>query len=277
MPTFCENPELIHINRIHSFFRADFKANYAFMGERHDWWEMVFVISGKVGITADSNVYTLEKGQAVIHRPNEFHQIRSESSAVPTVIVISFSADKFPEPKGRIFSLELSQTEEIQNLYELSLKCFEKEGIYVKKPLEDTSYIIQQLWCRLELLVFSVVFGSAFTKTPQKTKGLRSAELYSSAVKFMEQNLSSGYSTEDIATAVSISSAYLKKIFIKYSGSGVIEYYNRLKVRVACEYLAQGKTVKETAELLGFGDQNYFSTFFKRIAGKSPTDFKKGK
>ena len=189
MPEFCENPELIHINKIHSFFRADFKADYAFVGERHDWWEMVFVISGKVGITADSDIYTLEKGQAVIHRPNEFHQIRSESSAVPTVIVISFSTEKFPEPQGRIFSLELSQTEEIQNLYELSFKCFEREGIYVKKSPEDTSFTMQQLWCRLELLVFSVVFGSALSKIPPKTKGLRSAELYSSAVKFMEQNL----------------------------------------------------------------------------------------
>lgn len=277
MPTFCENPELIHINRIHSFFRADFKANYAFMGERHDSWEMVFVISGKVGITADSNVYTLEKGQAVIHRPNEFHQIRSESSAVPTVIVISFCAQKFPEPQGKIFSLELSQIDEIQNIYELSFKCFEREGIYVKKPMEDTSFAMQQLWSRLELLIFSVVFGSVLTKTPLKTRGLKSAELYSSAVKYMEDNLSSGYTTEDIADFISISSAYLKKIFVKYSGCGVMQYYNRLKARVACEYLAGGKTVKETAELLGFGDQNYFSTFFKRIVGKSPTEFKKGK
>lgn len=277
MHSFCENPQIIRINKIHSFFRADFKADYAFMGERHDSWEMVFVISGKVGITADSNIYTLERGQAVIHRPNEFHQIRSESLAVPTVIVISFSAEKFPEPQGRIFSLELSQMEEIQNLYELSHKCFERSGIYVKNMSDASSFIMQQLWLRLELLVFSVVFGSSIATPFPRTKGLKSAELYSSAVNYMEQNLSTGCSTEDIASAISISSAYLKKIFLKYSGSGVMQYYNRLKARVACEYLAQGKTVKETAELLGFNDQNYFSTFFKRTTGKSPTEFKKGK
>ena len=277
MHSFCENPQLIRINKIHSFFRTDFKADYDFVGERHDSWEMVFVISGKVGITADSNIYTLERGQAVIHRPNEFHQIRSESLAVPTVIVITFSAEKFPEPQGRIFSLDLSQMEEIQNLYELSHKCFERSGIYVKKMSGASSFIMQQLWLRLELLVFSVVFGSAIMAPSPRTKGLKSAELYSSAVKFMEQNLSTDCSTEDIASAISISSAYLKKIFLKYSGSGVMQYYNRLKARVACEYLAEGKTVKETAELLGFNDQNYFSTFFKRTTGKSPTEFKKGK
>ena len=146
----------------------------------------------------------------------------------------------------------------------------------IKKMQNSSSFVMQQLWLRLELLVFSVVFGSAISRPVLRTKGLKSAELYSSAVKFMEENLSTGYCTEDIASAISISSAYLKKIFIKYSGSGVMQYYNRLKARVACEYLAEGKTVKETAELLGFSDQNYFSTFFKRITGKSPTEYKKG-
>lgn len=276
MPTYCENPELIKINKIHSFFKADFKEDYVFKGERHNWWEMVFVINGNVGITADSHVYTLERGQAVIHRPDEFHKIGSGSLSHPTVIVISFSAEKFPEPNGRIFSLNLSQLEEIQSLFELSFKCFERDNIYIKKPQYDTSIIMQQLWLRLELFIFSVVCGTDSAKSSSVAKGLKSAELYSAAVKFMEQNLGSGCCTEDIAASVSISSAYLKKIFMKYSGCGVMQYYNHLKARVACEYLAGGKSVKETADLLGFSDQNYFSIFFKRLVGKSPTAFKKG-
>ena len=276
MPAFCENPELIRINRIYSFFKADFKEDYAFVGERHNWWEMVFVINGSVGITADSSVYTLEQGQAVIHRPNEFHKIRSGASGVPTVIVVSFSAEKFPEPKGQIFSLGLSQTEEIRSLYELSLRCFERDNIYVKKPQHDNSYIMQQLWTRLELLIFSVVFGKDAACQVPAVKGLKSAEIYSGAVRYMEEHLSDGCCISDIASAFSISAAYLKKIFMKYSGCGVIRYYNRLRIRVACEYLASGKTVRETSDLLGFSDQNYFSTFFKRITGKSPTEYKKG-
>ena len=223
MPSSCECPELIKINRIHSFFRADFKKDYSFSGERHNWWEIVFVVNGSVGITADTNVYTLERGQAVIHRPDEFHKICSGTSGVPTVIVVSFSAEKFPEPQGRIFSLNLSQLEEIQNLYELSCKCFDRNNIYIKKPESDTSVIMQQLWLRLELLIFSVVCGEATGRTPAVTKVLKSAELYSAAVKFMEQNLNVGYSTEDIASEFSISCAYLKKIFLKYSGCGVMQ------------------------------------------------------
>ena len=91
----------------------------------------------------------------------------------------------------------------------------------------------------------------------------------------MEQNYHAGLCTADIAQKFSISVAYLKKIFLKYSGCGVMQYYNRLRARVACTYLDKGKSVKETADLLGFGDQNYFSTFFKKAMGMSPTEFKK--
>ena len=266
-------PGLIKINRIHTFFKADFKTNYSFDGERHNWWEMVFVINGKVGITAESSVYTLERGQAIIHRPNEFHKIRSESPTEPTVIVVSFSADYFPDFSGRVYNIDLSQIEEIQDLYKMSEECFNRNTIYVEAKKDADILTVQKLWLRLELLVFSVV--TRVGCSPQVTKGFKSAEIYSAAIKYMEQNYDAGLCTGDIAKHFSISEAYLKKIFLKYSGHGVIQYYNRLRARIACTYLDKGKSVKETADLLGFGDQNYFSTFFKRAMGISPTEFKK--
>ncbi len=270
----CECPNLINLSKIHTFFKADFKSNYVFEGERHDWWEMVFVINGSVGITADSSVYTLERGQAVIHRPNEFHKIRSESSTVPTVIVLSFSANVFPDFKGRVFNLDLSQIEEIQSLFEISLRCFDRKNIYVIPKKQNDEVCMQKLWLRLELLLFSIITKADAGAAPH-SKGLKSADLYSAAVKFMEDNADAGLCIDDIAANFSISGAYLKKIFIKYSGCGVMQYYNRLRARIACTYLDGGKSVKETADLLGFGDQNYFSTFFKRTVGMSPSQFKK--
>ena len=272
----CECPDLIHINKIHTFFKADFKSDYAFKGERHNWWEMVFVINGTVGITAGGDVFNLSSSQAVIHKPMEFHKICSEPQSPPSVIVISFSASVFPEIQGKIFSLTSSEIEEIQSLYELSLTCFERNNIYLSSCIDGGEVLFQKLRLRLELLIFSLIYDNKQRETSKIVRGLKSAELYSGAVKFMEENFGEGYCIEDIAARFSISSAYLKKIFIKYAGCGVMQYYNRLRARLACSYLASGKTVKETADILGFSDQNYFSTFFKRHTGKSPTSFKKG-
>ena len=56
-----------------------------------------------------------------------------------------------------------------------------------------------------------------------------------------------------------------------------MKYYNRLKAQVACTYLDEGRSVKETASMLGFADQNYFSSFFKRTIGKNPSEFRNHK
>ncbi len=269
----CTNPELIRISTLHTFFKADFKNDYSFKGESHDCWEIVFVMSGSVGVSADSKSYILKSGQAIIHSPNEFHKIWSDSGNNPSVIVISFWAESFPEPSTKILTLTHSEQQEIKALYDLSLECFDRNNINTVPKKCNVSAAVQGFFLKLELLLFSIVSQNGSGSAKKTIKG---AELHAAVIKFMEDNPGSGYCIEDIAEEFSISAVYLKKLFFKYSGCGVMEYYNLLKCRLACTHLTDGRSVRETAELLGFGDQNYFSTFFKRIMGKSPTEYKKG-
>ena len=45
----------------------------------HNFWEIVCVLEGEVGVASANDLYTLSKGQAVIHSPMEFHNIWSEN------------------------------------------------------------------------------------------------------------------------------------------------------------------------------------------------------
>ena len=81
-------------------------------------WEIVFLRSGKVEVTENENIYTLEKNNILLHAPMEFHRIRSADSTSPTGYILSFYAfGKLPEElKNGIFLLEdteASQYEEI--------------------------------------------------------------------------------------------------------------------------------------------------------------------
>ncbi len=266
----CDIPRLINIDKIYTFFKTSFKNNYSFNGESHDFWEMVFVCDGTVGITAGSDVYVLERGQAVIHEPNEFHRIWSEFDTNPSVIVISFSASHFPEIESRIINVDSHQLKTIDNIHEKIMDCFKKTDVFISGIKDGCEYEVAHFISSLELFIIELM-GK---QTPGISNNVKSAEIYSSAVKYMEENPGAGLCIEDIARECSISSAYLKKIFMKYSGCGVIQYYNRLRARLACGYLINGRSVKETAIILGFGDQNYFSTFFKRVIGISPSKYR---
>jgi len=261
----------IQIEKFHTFFKIQFRNDYVFNGESHNFWEMVFVLDGSVGITADSDVYVLQKGQAIIHRPNEFHKIWSEFGTNPTVIVVSFTASVFPEIKGRLLSFDSIEADTLSKLCEKSYTCLKRDSIKFCNSGVINMFESQKLMLELELFIFS----AAARRGHESHIGMKSAEIYSAAVTLMENHIEENYCIEDFADMLNVSPPYLKKIFYKYSGAGVMKYYNRLKARIACTYLDRGMSVKETASLLGFTDQNYFSTFFKRIIGMSPSEFKK--
>ena len=64
---------------------------YYFPGEFHDFWEIVFVRSGSMTATGDGRVYRLSTGDAVFHKPMEFHTVRIDESGT-RLVRISFSA-----------------------------------------------------------------------------------------------------------------------------------------------------------------------------------------
>ena len=77
---------------------------------------------------------------------------------------------------------------------------------------------------------------------------------------------------DEIAALCSMSTPNLAKTFSRYTGMGVMSYFNSLKMSKAVELLKSGVSIKETSARLGFLNQNYFSTVFKRTMGLSPSE-----
>ena len=66
---------IIEIHRIFTFYHFHFATGYVFPGERHPFWEMVYVLNGQVDIGADERVYALNAGDLIFHQPDEYHSI----------------------------------------------------------------------------------------------------------------------------------------------------------------------------------------------------------
>ncbi len=84
-------------------------------------------------------------------------------------------------------------------------------------------------------------------------------------------------SVEEEATRLSISAGYLSRVFKKETGYTFTDYLMYYRVKRAAELLRSGTLrIAEVADLVGYGDQRYFSQIFKRIVGLTPTQFKEG-
>lgn len=227
------------------------------------------MLDGEVGITAGSDAFTLKKGRAVLHEPMEFHRIRSTGNSTPTVIIFSFAAENMPKYQSKIF--EITDLKEPANILKNLHEYFKFDGMFLV-DIKNRSEVFYQLALKeLESFVLRTISRQMKTKKIQKS---RTAMNYSTIINIMEENLGKNLSVAEIAELCSMSEVNLKKTFSLYSGMGVMAYFNRLKTTAAITMLKNGMTVQETADSLGFANQNYFSTVFKRINGHSPSYYK---
>ena len=265
-------PENHSISAFYSFFEAIYDTNYRTDGEIHNFWEIVCVIDGRLGVTADKDVYILEDGQAIIHKPMEFHNVWSENSC-PKIIILTFEGT-LPKLNKRIFKMSEHTKNAIRSLSSDALKIFDFDddiGIFITGIKKGQEVLAEKFLKKCELFILSLL--SEVDESPtQIAEG--SAKSYMNIASFLSENIDKNLCIYDISKALNMSESNIKKIFKKYSGLGIINYFNTIKIKKAQSLLKGGMSVREAAEKVGFSDQNYFSTVFKRITGVSPKNYK---
>ena len=268
MITGCKIKNILSISKLYTFFRRQFPEGFFFRGESHDFYEVVCVISGRVGITAGNRVFVLNEGEMTIHTPGEFHAIREEGESEPEVIIFSFSAVAFPTVSARIFTLSIELKEEIVKIYDSLPEIFDmgKVRILEVKPSQDVAAALAMK--RTEMFLLSALSKK---NAAQSAPEVKNTELFSSILSVMEENLSRKINLEFLAKQCGISVPTLEKTVYRYLGYGVMAHCNTLKMQHAHTLLLEGKSVKETASQLGFSNQNYFSARFKKHYGYPPS------
>lgn len=269
MRPYAELDKVFKINTLYTAFKNKFSPDYFFSGESHNFYEIVTVTDGVIGVTAGSDVYLIHAGEAIIHEPMEFHSLWSEEGTSPEVVIFTFSCNDLPNYTSKVFTVEdVSLPKRILTLLKDSYDI-PKDSFYGIKNPDSADYQIALKELEIYLL-----------KTLSKKLGIehrissKAAKNYALTVKILENNIDRRLSVSEIASMSRMSEINLKKTFSKYAGIGVMEYFNALKINAAKRMLLSGLSVKECALTLGFQNQNYFSAVFKRIVGICPSQFR---
>lgn len=103
-------------------------------------------------------------------------------------------------------------------------------------------------------------------------------DILRNAIDFIDKNFSDpSISLDRVAKGVNISPNYLSAVFSQEVGQTLIEYITHKRIEEAKRLLRQtDKLLSEIAYEVGYKDSRYFSFVFKKIAGCTPSDFRKG-
>ena len=126
---------------------------------------------------------------------------------------------------------------------------------------EDLAAILERKKIILDLIINIYKSGDA------EKRNTNTASLIVSAVRQMHSLYPHEIPIPDLAKKYSLSETHFRRLFKVYTGRSPKEFMISLKISKAKEFLTQGKSIKETASLLGYRDELYFMRTFKKVTG----------
>lgn len=266
--TPCPLKKTIDVTALHTAFVHRMDPEYSSESESHNFWECIVVLDGEVSVVTGEHVFLLYKNSMLIHPPLEFHRHFNHTHEKNTYAVISFSAEVLPVANNSTYTLSNSDVAEFRNIIRLirSQYVMDKICVVQKKP-DARPFIDQEVKSRLEFFLSTALFVRT---TPFKN----ASKDYQRIVRYLTENLHRKLTIPMIAQELEMSAANLKRVFSRYSGMGIMKYFNQLKFQKAAALLEKGHSVREVSEFLAFTSQSVFSSAFKKATGKSPSQCK---
>lgn len=273
--------KIIEIQELYSVHYFEYSSDYKFFGEKHDFWELVYVDNGTVQVTADKECYNLSRGQIVFHKPGEFHTLSANGVVAPNLVVIGFGCDceAMSFFNQRITFVGAQERALMARIVEESRKVF-------VTPLNDPSTTFMQkredvlpggeqliAGALEELLVRLIRRGDSL---PQMTAApVDPKTIPTEILSYMEERLDQPLTVEQICRDNMIGRSQLQKLFHQHTGGGVMDYFGQMKIKAARQMIREGRlNFTQIAEKLGFQSVHYFSRRFKELTGLSPSEYK---
>lgn len=271
--------KVFEISEFYTAFVRRLNGDYIFSGEIHNFWEFVYVIDGSIVVAADNNVIRLDKNRIIFHKPLEFHNLSAADANGAIVLIVTFNteSDFIKSFNNRIINLNENQAAEVNAIIDAvdsRVQCYVDATLTVHalERFKKDNAAGQRFKNLVENFLISLSTEQEDSPTPLYNTEV---EIYKTAVDILNKHKYSSISVAETARLCNVSTAYLKKVFGKYSGLGIHKYFLKIKLSEAKQMLGKGISVSDAADALSFCSQNYFSIVFKREEGISPTEYKK--
>ena len=244
----------------------NFTDNYAFDGESHDFIEIVLVRSGRAEVAENDKIYLLNDSNMIIHAPMEFHRIKSVDGTSPIINNLSIKIQgTVPDALyDGVFELDPDECKEF-------ISIFTDAPQFINGQSED-KYFGQTVAGRIESFIVKICAKNNKSNRLSSDAG---ALTYKRLVSTMQERILENLSLSDLAKINYISVSYVKSLFYRYTGTSPGIYYAKLRANEAARLISEGIPIARISELMNFSSPNYFSLFFKKILGQTPTEYRK--
>lgn len=225
------------------------------------FWPIVeFVSRGEGSLAMAGRTWPLRPGTVFAYGPGVAHHIRASSATGMEKYFVAFEGGGEWLEECQILPWRVLQAEHPAQVRQV----FDD---LITHGLSDHANRARMCRVMLQYLLMKIAEGAA----PPEPENPAAAETYRRCRQFIEEHYLSVRSLKEVADGCHVDAAYLCRLFKRFRRQSPFQYLQNLRMNRAAELLHEGRrSVKETAQELGFPDPYNFSRAFRRVFGVAP-------
>lgn len=266
------------IPNVYTMFYEHYPFGFSAIKDVHDFWECVYIKSGKLRVVVDNRIYDIGADDLIIYNPLEIHTFTVLDEGGTDIFIFSFDAEGnvLKRLAGRAFHMSAASAGTARKLVEYVLSC-KNEHINPHNTESVPKYMAKNKAFREDIMayVFTLLFLVSNDEPAAPLSNTASIVLFGELSAYMEKNLYRNMQLCELSRVCGASQTSIQNIFRKYTGMSAHKYYTALKLNTALKYINGGMSVTGAAEKLGFSSQAHFTKVFKKEIGCSPTAYRR--
>ena len=279
--------KIFNVDKIITIFYMELSKNFYYEGEKHDFWEMVYIDKGEMICTADEKRFVLKSGEMTFHKPNEFHNLSGDSNIAPNVSILTFECKSraMKHFEGKIFQLSSEEKSLLSTLFSEGLSCYKLED--ERNPLLQNLKVItpspfgssQMTKNLLEIFLIKLCRNTdVVTKEMRQSYVIDGVDVpynVKEILDYLKEHIYGKVTIGELAKHLDKSESMVKQLFSQYRDGGIIKHYNALKIKEARKLIREGNyNMTQISDMLHFDTPQYFSKCFKAVTNMTPSEYK---
>lgn len=275
----------INIKSLISILYYDISKEYYFAGEKHDFWELVYVDQGSVVIIRNNDKVIAKEGDLILHNPNEFHSINGDGENSARFFIMTFRSECKELHAIRNYHMKVNKEREgyIRQIYlysnEAFVSCKAIDGVMSIKTNQSQPYGCEQLIkMNIEALLISIIRNNYEVDNADKesySKKVLSIEI-DNINKYINDNIDSIIDLDNVSKVTGMSIRKIQYCIKQKYDMTFCNYVRDIRIERAKKLLRDSEdSITQIAEKTGYSSIHYFSSQFKKVTGVTPTEYAK--
>lgn len=248
----------------------------------HSFFEICYAFEGQGLFRINNEDYQVHKGQVLVAKPGETHEIISSESTPLGIYFWSYTLtqrpDRLPESADSDSLLTAFLTSQCwvsdhTPAMQRTLELLTEEAVQ-REPgyLQAITALTSKLLLDTARAVVTLPPRQGHTQVQVSSSEETAVQIM---VRYLRDNYARPIAIRDVATQVYLSERHSSRLFHKIMGRSIMDYLSALRLETAAQLLLERNlSIKEIAQTTGYSDVRYFTTLFHRHTGLPPATFR---